>query len=393
MKPLNVIGLNSGTSMDGIDAALYRIAPVGSTSIDNGKLQLSTTLVSSLVYPFEASFHKRLTSLVASGQTNLEELCRLNVALGQVFADAALALIKQAKVSHGEVDLIGSHGQTLWHAPSKESFWGIETSASLQMAEPAVIAAQTKIPVVADFRTNDLACGGQGAPLVAFADQILFGKESIATGVLNIGGIANITIIDSHGTAAMAFDTGPGNMLIDRATNVFYGRQFDNGGTFAASGKVSEPLLAQLQSHPYLEKHPPKTTGREAFGFTFADQIISRATDEGIAKEDCLATFTAFTACTIADAYKNFVRPKTKIERIVLGGGGAENETLKKMLRQYWPDKVELFKHEDFGISTKFKEALLFALLAYTTYFDIPNNVPSCTGASRKVCLGKLIKP
>jgi anhydro-N-acetylmuramic acid kinase len=393
MKPLNVLGLNSGTSMDGIDAALYRIEPVGGKGIDNGHLQLSTSLISSLVYPFEPGFHKRLTSLVASGQTTLEQLARLNFALGQIFADAALALIKQSGINREDVNLIGSHGQTLWHAPNKESFWGIETSASLQMAEPAVIAAQTKIPVVADFRVNDIAVGGQGAPLVAFADQILFGQEHVPTGVLNIGGIANITIIDSKGTALMAFDTGPGNMLIDRAAQTLFGREYDDGGKLAAAGKVFEPLLEELRSNPYLHKTPPKTTGREDFGFTFADQIIKKAISQDLAKEDCLATLTAFTASSIADAYQNFVKPKSTIERLVLGGGGAENHTLQKMILQYWPDKIQIHRHEDFGISTKFKEALLFALLAYTTYFDIPNNVPNCTGASRQVCLGKITKP
>lgn len=391
LKPLNVIGLNSGTSMDGIDAALFRISPAEGFSAS--KPRLETKLIASDLYEFEPAFQKKLKSLVAKGQASLNETCRLNVAIAEVFAAAVLQLLKKAQLSTTDVDLIGSHGQTIWHAPDYKNFWGVPTRATLQLGDPSVIAARTGIPVVADFRTKDMAYGGQGAPLVAFADEVLFGQDGIESGILNLGGIANITVIDKSGEAIMAFDTGPANMIIDQAAKVFFNTECDMNGSFAAKGKVNEQLLSELMQHPYFKLKPPKTTGREDFGKQYTDPLLDRLEKENIAKEDILATLTALTAKSIAESYKNFIAPQVRIKRLVLGGGGTENETLKKMLLQYFPDKITLHKHEDFGISSKFKEALLFAILAYTTHFGIANNVPSCTGASRKVSLGTICCP
>lgn len=393
LKPLTVIGLNSGTSMDGVDAAAFRIIPGKTAAKTNGHVAppaLEVTMIDALLHPMQPELQRKMQSMIASGQCTLEEVCRLNVALGEVFAQATLALMKKAGLTRHDVDLIGSHGQTVWHAPEEKSFAGIPTRGTLQLGEPSIIATRTGIPVIGDFRVRDMASGGQGAPLVSFADEVLFGSEGQATGVLNIGGIANITIIDAQGEAVVAFDTGPGNMLIDRVVQKLFGKDFDENGTIAAEGTVVAEWLQVLLEHPYFAQEPPKTTGRELFSFAFADDLIAEGHKQKLADHDVVATVTALTAATIADAYKRFVQPKTKIERIILGGGGADNPTLCKMIQEFWPHKLELKRHEDFGISTKFKEALLFALLAYTTHFGIPNNVPRCTGAANRACLGKI---
>lgn len=391
LKTLNVIGLNSGTSMDGIDAALFRITPANGTSAS--KLQLSAEMLASDLFEFDPDFQKRLKNLVAKGQASLNDTCRLNVAIAEVFAQAVHQLLKKANLSTTDVDLIGSHGQTIWHAPDYKNFWGVPTRATMQLGDASVIAARTGLPVVSDFRVKDMAYGGQGAPLVAFADEVLFGKEQIATGILNLGGIANITVIDSSGSARMAFDTGPGNMIMDQLAKKFFNSDCDFQGQFAAKGRINEKWLNELLKHPYFKAKPPKTTGREDFGKQFTDTLVTYIDKEKIAREDAMATATALTAKSISEAYAHFIQPQVQIERLVLGGGGAENTTLKEMLVKFWPHKITICKHEDFGISTKFKEALLFAILAYTTHFGIANNVPSCTGASRKVSLGSICLP
>lgn len=393
LKSLAVIGLNSGTSMDGIDAALFRITPSNGTGHARSVPSLEIEHIESLLEPFEPSFQRHLQSIVSDDSLHWEDVCLLNTALGEVFARAAVNLIKKAKPKCSQVDLIGSHGQTIWHAPKKRPFWGVRTSGTLQLGEPSVIALRTGLPVVADFRPADVAAGGEGAPLVAFADEVLFGNSGFATGVLNIGGIANITVIEEAGRASMAFDTGPGNMLIDRAAQKLYGMEFDGEGKLAAAGKINDKWLQELLAHPYFRRLPPKTTGREDFGNFYADELLAHAESVNMAQDDIMATLTALTACSIADAYKTFVLPATRLNRLILGGGGAENAFLMRLLTKEWPHPVDLHKHEDFGVSTKFKEALLFALLAYTTYYEIPNNVPVCTGARRRVCLGKLVHP
>lgn len=395
LKPLTVIGLNSGTSMDGVDAAAFRIIPLKQGAKSNGSAAqqgLDVEMLDSILYPMEPDLQRKMQSMIASGHCSLEDICRLNVALGEVFAQATLALMKKAGLSRSDVDLIGSHGQTLWHAPDLKQFAGIPTRATLQLGEPAVIAARTGIPVIGDFRVRDMASGGQGAPLVSFADEVLFGGEGRATGVLNIGGIANITVINKEGEAAVAFDTGPGNMLLDRIVEKLFGKKFDEDGAIGAQGSVSEEWLSKLLEHPYFAQQPPKTTGRELFSLAFADELLADGQKKKLSDLDVVATVTALTGASIADAYKRFVQPSTTLDRLVLGGGGADNPTLCKTIERYWPHKLELMRHEDFGISTKFKEALLFALLAYTTHFGIPNNVPRCTGATDKACLGKIAR-
>lgn len=399
LKPLNVLGMNSGTSMDGIDAAVFAIAPQGSGGSDSkscgGNLHLPALkmeLLHSESVEFESSFKHQMARMVAEGQTDLRQICLLNAALGEIFAQAALQTIKSSRRKGIEIDLIGSHGQTIWHAPDLSQFWGMSTAGTLQLGDPSVIAARTGVTTVGDFRTADVALGGQGAPLTSFADQVIFGNSKSALGVLNLGGIANVTVIDDRGQAVMAFDTGPANVLIDEAMRSLYQREFDQGGQVAASGTVKEKLLQKLLAMPYLHLSPPKTTGRELFGRTMALELVEKWQAHDVSPSDIVATLTAFTAASIVQAYKDLIAPQVKFNTLVLAGGGADNQTLIKHLKEMWPEPLTIQQHEDFGVAPKFKEALLFALLAYTTNFGIPNNVPACTGASRRVCLGKLAR-
>jgi len=395
VKSLTVIGLNSGTSMDGIDAAIFRIffkKVDGYNSIRNKTTPaIGAELIHSVLVPFEKTFQMKMLQALVDGPADWREVCLLNTALGEFFAEAALEVTSDAGLTMSDIDLIGSHGQTVWHAPDSSPFWGTMASGTLQLGEPAAIFARTDVPVVADFRTADIAEGGQGAPLVPFADEVLFGNDGIASGVLNLGGIANITILSEDGQARYAFDTGPANMIIDRIAQKFFHCDFDKSGTIAASGKVDEKWLSRLLDHPYFLRQPPKTTGRELFGHPFADELIAESERLGITRENLLATASALTARSVFEAYRNHVMDRIQIKRLILGGGGADNNFLVQQLREAFPREIAILRHEDLGISAKFKESFLFALLAFTTYFGIPNNVPLCTGAKRRVCSGKLI--
>jgi anhydro-N-acetylmuramic acid kinase len=384
--------------MDGVDAAAFKIRPANSGSSSNGGgtpiPSLQIEMIDSLLYEYDSLFQRKLKKLVAAAEATLDEFCRLDAALGVVFSHAANSLMRKAGLTRHTVDLIGSHGQTIWHAPNSKSFWGIPTRNTTQLGQPAIIAANTGVKVISDFRSADMAFGGQGAPLTPFADQVLFAGQKRSMGVLNLGGIANITILNEHGQAVMAYDAGPGNSLIDYATALLFDRSYDDQGSLAAGGKVDKQWLDELKSsEPYYAYPPPKTTGRELFGNSYADSLCRQGLDKGLNPADLLATLTALTASVVADSYRDFVAPSIKIEELVLGGGGGQNTYLRQMLTSYWPHPLKLSTHEDYGISSKFKESLLFALLSYTTYFGIPNNVPSCTGASRHLCLGRLSLP
>jgi anhydro-N-acetylmuramic acid kinase len=394
IKKLNVLGLNSGTSMDGIDTAIFAIGPRAGSQAGGkgGQLPpLTIELLTSELVEFDPVFKKQLTRLVAEGETSLRTICLLNAALGEVFADACNRAIKSARGQGISVDLIGSHGQTIWHCPEPGQFGGRSVAGSLQLGDPAVIAVRTSVTTVGDFRTADLALGGQGAPLTSFADQVIFGEVGHALGVLNLGGIANITVIDHHGRASMAFDTGPANVLIDEAVRILFNKEYDSAGQIAAGGRVSERHLKQILDLPYFKMQPPKTTGRELFGRTMAERIVEQWLAEDLKAADIIATLTALTARSVAQAYIDFVAPQVEFHELVVGGGGEANDTLMKGLVSAWPGDLKLLRHEDFGVTPKFKEALLFALLAYTNYFGIANNVPACTGASRPAVLGKLV--
>ena len=370
---LRVAGLMSGTSADGVDAAIVDIAP--------GRVRV----VAFATIPYRPALRRQVLDLAHAETARVDDLCRLNFALGEVFADALMRLAKRNRIALGSIDLVGSHGQTVRHLPRGRR------RSTLQLGEPSVIAERTGIPTVADFRPRDLAAGGQGAPLVPFADYFLFRDRRKARAVQNIGGIANVTFL-APGAAPekiIAFDTGPGNMVMDRAAEraTRGRRRFDSGGRLARRGRVDAALLAELMRHPYLRRRPPKSTGRETFGREFADALYDRAR-RGLAPADIVATATAWTAETIADAYRRFL-PRAPDE-VIISGGGARNPALVHLLAEaVAPARVRL--SDELGVDADAKEAVAFAILAWATVRGRANNVPSATGARGEVVLGKII--
>jgi anhydro-N-acetylmuramic acid kinase len=341
--------------------------------------------------PFKSALRKQILRACLNG--TVAEICELNFLLGERFADAALAVIRKANLQPWQIAAIGSHGQTIHHLPNAR------TPSTLQIGESAVIAERTGITTIADFRVRDMAAGGQGAPLVPFADWALFTDISRPRIVQNIGGIANLTFLPKRATLeeVIAFDTGPGNMVLDAVVYALSrGRMvYDKNGRWAARGNVSERLLNEMLAHPFPKKRPPKTTGREEFGEAFVQRILALARRMRLSPEDIVAATTAFTASTIVGAYRRFVFPRlNRVDRnklqIILGGGGARNRTLRRMLEER-ADNAEFFTHEDFGIANSAKEALAFAILAHETLAGRPGNVPAATGAGKAVVLGKII--
>ena len=320
------------------------------------------------------------------------DVSSLNFLLGEVFASAVVTLARRRGIDLKSIDLIGSHGQTICHLPQGRRLAGRRVRSTLQIGEPCVIAERTGITTVADFRPRDVAAGGQGAPLVPCADFMLFADRRLSRAVQNIGGIANVTFLPGGCKLeqVVAFDTGPGNMIIDRAAYRLTGgkRRFDRGGRLAAAGEVDELLLAELMRHRFLRRRPPKSTGREEFGWEYADDLYRRARRRRVAPRDVLATVTAFTAASIAEAYRRFLRGD--VREVILCGGGARNPTLVRMLRRrLHPAKVRMC--DEFGISADAKEAVSFAVLAAATVRGQAGNVPAATGARRPVVLGKIV--
>jgi anhydro-N-acetylmuramic acid kinase len=389
----------SGTSADGIDVAI----------IDLGPRKLD--LLAFDMFPYSRPMREAVFRLFDARTGSAGQVSAMNVAVGECFADALVRLARRHRIPLGTIDLVGSHGQTIWHEPDGRTIGGRHVRSTLQIGEPSVIAQRTGITTVADFRPGDLAAGGQGAPLVPLTDLILLGHTSRARAIQNIGGIANVTYLPKTGSInrvrpyflfdrlsvpersvakVVAFDTGPGNMIIDRAMQIISGgrKAFDENGRLAARGKPDETVLAELMRHPYLRRRPPKTTGREMFGRQFTDELCSRLQKQGLAAADIVATVTAFTARSIADAYRRFL--PGHVDDVVLCGGGARNATLAAMLaRALAPAKVMAM--DKLGIDADAKEAVSFAILAAATFLGLPGNVPSATGAKRRVVLGKIV--
>jgi anhydro-N-acetylmuramic acid kinase len=389
LSPKIVVGLMTGTSMDGVDAALVRITPESETLDSVGLPRLKIESIAEHLYPLPENVKKQLNCIIKTGDIALKELCSLNFVLGEVLAEAALEVIHQSDISIDDVDLIGSHGQTIYHLPVEDKAGLYPLKSTLQIGEPSIIAERTGIDTIADFRPRDIAAGGQGAPLVCFADKLLFSSPDETRLIQNIGGIANVTVLAADGTI-FAFDTGPGNTLIDLAVKKLFNQDYDKDGLIASKGIINTEILNSIiENEPYFKLPPPKTTGREHFNEAYLHRLLDLYTFEK--SEDAVATLTALTAQTIAAAYKSFVLPVCTPESIILGGGGAYNSFLTDRLKEYTNNKIKIYTHDDFGISTKFKEAIAFALLAYASYFGIPDNVSSCTGARRDVVLGKFI--
>ncbi len=374
-----VLGLMSGTSVDGVDAAIVEI--------EGEPPRLSVRLRHFTTIPFSPEQRRAIFRLFSPETSRVDVICAMNFRLGAWFADAALQAIAQAGLTPDQIDLVGSHGQTIHHLVGEDA----PTPSTLQIGEAAVIAERTGVTTVADFRVADVAAGGQGAPLVSYVDWLLLRHPHLNRAAQNIGGIGNVTWLPAESSSAppISFDTGPGNMLIDAAVaHVTRGAQrYDEDGRIAARGRVHEKLLAELLAHPYLHQRPPKTAGREQFGAEFTASLWPRAQALGLSGPDLVATLTAFTAESIVRAYRDFLPAFP--DEIILSGGGALNPTLTAMLRQRAaPARVR--RSDELGLPTDAKEAIAFAVLAYETIHRRPGNLPACTGARHPVILGKI---
>jgi anhydro-N-acetylmuramic acid kinase len=377
---LRVVGLMSGTSVDGVDAAIVDVT---------GR---RVKLLAFETFPYPPALRERLFALFDPATARIDELSCLNFAVGEAFADAVLRLTRRSGIALRSIDLIGSHGQTVWHDPEGRRVGRRKIRSTLQIGEPCVIAERTGITTVADFRPRDVAAGGQGAPLVPRTDWILFRHRTRNRAVQNIGGIANVTYLPAGAAAddVIAFDTGPGNMIIDRIIErVTNGtKHFDADGRIAASGKVDARLLREMSKHPFLRRRPPKTTGREEFGAAFTDAIHKKAKRRGVCDTDLIATVTALTATTIADAYRRFL--PAPVDEVILCGGGARNPTLTAMLQEELPD-AKVAAMDEWGLNADAKEAISFALLARQTIRGSAGSIPHATGADHSTILGKII--
>lgn len=368
------IGLMSGTSCDGVDAALVRIRGTGPG--------LHIKLMAFKTFSYPRSLRLRLLA----PRVDAGELCALDFELGERMAGAAQSLIEVAKAEMSEVDFISTAGHTMAHLPPGNS----SAVGTLQIGEPAVIAERCKLPVISGFRQRDMAAGGQGAPLVPYVDWILFHRDDRVAACLNIGGIANITVVPPAFDEVLAFDTGPGNMIIDGAVRLLTGgeEQMDEDGQAAAKGVVIDEFLDYLLDHPFFVQVPPKSTGREDFGSeTYLRDALASRRDHSF--EDLVATVTAAVGYSIVRAHNRFIKPQYKVSRIILSGGGAHNKTLVGRIAQGLPE-IGIRPSDAYGIPVDAREAIAFAVLGNETLCDTPANVPSATGAAHRAVLGKI---
>lgn len=382
----------SGTSVDAIDAALVEI--------EGTDRETRVRLADFASYEFPREVRRRLFELFDPSRARIEAICHLDFIMGELFAEAAAALIRRAGLSADDIDLIGSAGQTIWHDPrpfdvSVDVDWidrPLTTRSTLAIGQSAVIAERTGILTVGDLRVRDVAAGGQGAPLIAYADWILLRHPEHGRCIQNIGGIGNVTYLPPGGglDEVIAFDTGPGNMIIDALADIASAgsESFDRDGALASRGSVREALLSEWLTDPYFSRTPPKTTGREHFGAQFARRALTSAQIEGIGIEDLVATATALTAASIAAAYRDFILPIGPIDEIIIGGGGGRNPALLRELGKRLPGK-RILRHEDLGIDGRAKEAIAIAIIARDSMTGRNTNVPGATGG-RATVLGKI---
>jgi len=380
-----VLGMMSGTSADGIDVALARIS--GAPPNLNAKLLGHTSK------NFPPALRREILRVAEQQPIRAGELSQLNFRLGGLFADAALSACRQFRVPPSRVALIGSHGQTIFHQGRPIPYCGLPTSSTLQIGEPSVIAARTGIVTVGDFRPADIALGGQGAPLVPYADYLLYRDERFGRVSLNLGGIANITVLPRAASPGkiFAFDTGPANMLIDALVSHFTGgrRRFDKNAHFALQGRSLPALLNELLRDPYLKLPPPKSTGREYYGHAYMKKVLALGRRHRAKRNDLIRAATIFTALSMVDALHRFVLPKTKIHQLIVSGGGAYNPLILAQLSAALPG-IEVLPSSRLGIPEDAKEAFAFALLAYESFYQRPANLPSATGARGPAILGKI---
>ena len=365
-----VIALMSGTSCDSIDAGLCEVYP-----------DMTVKLIQGINYKYPEHIRAKIFQLFRE-EASVKDICQMNFAIGKCFAEACKVLISE----FGKPDFISSHGQTIYHYPFDKKIDEINLKSTLQIGESSVIAQETNCLTISNFREADMAQGGQGAPLVCFADEKWFKNKGKNFAIQNIGGISNVTVV-SKDFDTFGFDTGLGNIMIDYCMNKYFSLPYDKDGEIAKEGTISDSWLACLLQDEYYFIDPPKSTGREYFSPKYIENTLKFAPQN---PKDIIATVTALTAKTIADSYERFIYPNVGIHEAVICGGGAYNKTLMKYLRTYLPSYIDLKTCEDYGISNNFKEVMAFALLGYCTYYGIPNNLPCCTGAKKRVVMGKL---
>src|SRR5579871_2426727 len=380
-----ILGMMSGTSVDGIDVSLVRIS--------GAPPNLRIKLLDHTSVAFPTNIRKEILRVAEQNEITSGELSQLHSHLGHIYADAALAACKKFRISPRKIDLIGNHGQTIFHQATPVNYLGAKTASTLQIGEGAIIAARTGITTVSDFRPADIALGGNGAPLVPFADYALYRHARLGRISLNIGGIANITVIPANAKPSdvFAFDTGPGNMLIDALVSHFtHGRQrFDINAALAQQGRAIPALLNELLRDPYLKLAPPKSTGREYYGAAYVQQLLALGEKHHANPNDMIRAATLFTSLSIVDALNRFVFPKHKIHQLIVSGGGAQNPLLLAQLSAALPN-IDVTTSGELGVPTDAKESLAFALLAYETYHRRPSNIASATGARGAAILGKI---
>lgn len=380
--PRIIAGVLSGTSADGVSACLVEITErAGRTRVRE---------IASLHRPYPAGLRGFILHHSLPGTGSVDVLTRLHAALGVCFADAVHDLARRARVPLSSIDLVGSHGQTVHHLPSAGPLFGLSSRGTLQIGDPSVIAQRTGIVTVGDFRTADMAVGGQGAPLVPYLDAMLFRHPRKTRILLNLGGIANITVLPREGGPGRvrAFDTGPANMVIDALAERLFREPYDRNGRRAARGMIILPLMEWARRHAYFRQHPPKSTGREMFGEMFVAEFVRRG--RGHDPYDLMASAAELTAWSVTDQVRRFVRGP--VDEMLVSGGGAHNRHLMERLRDL-ASPVAVRTVEDAGFSIDSKEAILFALLARATVLGRPANLPSVTGARRPVILGKICVP
>lgn len=389
-----VAGVMSGTSADGVDVALCRITPPVRT---NGTPRIK--LVGAAGFRYPAPLRHAVLDAMDAKSASVADLSRLHWRLGEVYADALERAGRQFGI---KVELVGCHGQTIYHQGAASKYLGRAIRCTWQLGEPSVIAEKLRVPVVSDFRPADLAAGGQGAPLVPILDYVLFRTDKVSRVLQNLGGIANMTAIPAGASIhdLLAFDSGPSNMVIDACMERIYGKPFDRSGATAKRGMVIPTVIGRLLQQPYFSAPPPKSCGREEYGEKFVDSFLALCRKVGAKDADIIATATALTAESILDAYRRFVWPhlgqKAPLAHgveYVVAGGGAKNETLMAMLRSgLEPLGVRLRTTDELGVPTQAKEGVAFALMAWLTWNGLPGNVPSATGAPRPVILGKVTR-
>lgn len=399
MRAMRVLGMMSGTSADGIDVALVKISgqpPTGAGRSVRGGTSLSARLEAHYHLPYPGYIRAAILRLANGAATTTAEVSELNFLIGEEFARAAMAACKKWRVPLKAISLIGSHGQTVFHLGSPARFQGkVRIASTLQIGESSIIAERTGIPTIGDFRPADMAAGGQGAPLVPFVDYLLYRDARRGRVALNIGGIANVSVIPAGARPrdVFAFDTGPGNMVVDALVErITRGKAaYDRDARMALAGRTNQELLARLLRDPYLRKKPPKSAGREQFGTEYAARLMAWGNRHHAAPADLVRTATIFTSLSIADAFRRFIVPRAKVQELIVTGGGAHNPLLMGQLAAALPG-IEIVPASTFGVSAEAKEAFAFAVLAYESYHGRANNLPSATGAAHPAVLGKLAR-